>query len=380
MPVVADVEEAGVSVRDVIVIGAGPAGSLAARTLANRGWDVLLVDQATFPRRKVCGCCLNRHALSALEAAGMGDLPAKLGAVPLDRVKLAAGGRSAVVRLPGGVALSREAFDSALIDEAVTTGVCFQSGTRVQMLETESSAERVSLSNGMRAKVVIVADGLNGRARGDAPIIRPGSRIGAGAILSDAPAEYEAGTIHMASGRGGYVGLVRLEDGRLDIAAAFDATFVQQHGLAKAADAILQSSGLPALPEMLGADWKGTPPLTRGPVRVAGPRWFAIGDAAGYIEPFTGEGMAWAMAAAVAVAPLVERCIQHGPANLAAEWAALHRICVGERQWACRAMAWTLKRPRLCSAAVRCLRMLPALARPVVRSLNRPLASLPGVR
>ncbi len=310
----------------------------------------------------------------------MGDLPAKLGAVPLDRVKLAAGGRCAVVRLPGGVALSREAFDVALIDAARTAGATFQPGTRVQMIESETDTEGVPLSNGFRAKVVIVADGLNGRARAHSTVVKPNSRIGAGAILCEAPANYEAGTIHMASGRGGYVGLVRLEDGRLDVAAAFDAAFVHEHGLAKAASAILQSSGLPPLPGLLGADWKGTPPLTRGPVRVAGPRWFAIGDAAGYIEPFTGEGMAWAMASAVAVAPLVERCIQDGPADLAYEWTALHRTCVGKRQWACRAMAWTLKRPRLCRVAVRGLRLLPALAHPVVRSLNRPLVSLPGVR
>ena len=363
---------------DAIVIGAGPAGAVAARTLAMRGWGVLLVDRAAFPRLKVCGCCLNRHALSVLEAIGLGDLPAKLGAVPLDRVKLAAGGRCASVRLPGGVALSREAFDVALIDGAVTAGATFQPGTRVQMLEAD--ADGVSLSNGLRTRVVVVADGLNGRARAEAPTVRPGSRIGAGAILNDPPDDYEPGTIHMASGRGGYVGLVRLEDGRLDVAAAFDATFVQLHGLAGAAMSISESSGLPPLPGLLDADWKGTPALTRGPVRVAGPRWFAIGDAAGYVEPFTGEGMAWAMASAVAVAPLVERCVQHGPADLDTEWVALHRACVGQRQWACRAMAWTLKRPRLCRLAVRGLRSLPALARPVVRSLNRPLISLPGVR
>ena len=380
MPLAIDVEEAGVTIWDVIVIGAGPAGAMAARALAIRGWEVLLVDRATFPRHKVCGCCLNRHALSALEAAGLEDLPAKLGAVPLDRVKLASGGRSATVRLPGGLALSREALDLALIAEAEVAGATFLPGTRVHLNESEAGTDCVSLTNGMRAKAVIVADGLNGRAGADAPRVKPGSRIGAGAILPHAPDEYEAGTIFMASGRGGYVGLVRLEDGKLDIAAAFDAKLVRERGLAGAAMGILRSSGLPELPGLPDGDWKGTPPLTRGPVRVAGPRWFAIGDAAGYIEPFTGEGMAWAMASALAATPLVERCVQHGPANLDSEWAALHRTCVGRRQWTCRAMAWTLKRPTLCSLAVRGLRLIPALAIPVVRSLNRPLAPLPGVR
>ncbi len=358
---------------DTVVIGAGPAGSVAARTAALRGLKVLLVDRATFPRRKVCGCCLNRHALSALAAAGLGDLPAKLGAVPLERVRLAASGRSVEVRLPGGVALSREAFDTALIEEAVKAGVTFLSGMAVH-LDAEGA-----LSNGLIAKSVIVADGLNGRVRSDAPIVTAGSRIGAGTVLDDAPPEYGAGTIFMATGHGGYVGLVRLEDGRLDVAAAFDSEFVRERGLGGAAHEILRSSGLPAIPDLTEAHWRGTPPLTRAPVRVAGPRWFAIGDAAGYIEPFTGEGMAWAMASAIAVVPLVQRAV-HGEGNLEAEWIAVHRRCVGERQWACRALAWSLKRPALCGLAVRGLRIIPALARPVVRSLNRPLASIPGVR
>ena len=358
---------------DVVVIGAGPAGAVAARAAALRGLKVLLADRATFPRRKVCGCCLNRHALSALAAAGLGELPAKLGAVPLERVRLAAAGRIAEVRLPGGVALSREVFDSVLIGEAVKAGATFVSGTALH-LDADGK-----LSNDLSAKAVIVADGLNGRARSDAPVVEAGSRIGAGTVLGGAPPGYGRGTIFMAAGRGGYVGLVRLEDGRLDAAAAFDAEFVRECGLGPAAEAILRESGLPAIPGLAEAPWKGTPPLTRAPVRVAGPGWFAIGDAAGYIEPFTGEGMAWAMASAVAVAPLVERAV-HGEASLEAEWIASHRKCVGERQLACRALAWSLKRPALFAAAVRGLRILPALARPVVHSLNRPLATLPGVR
>ena len=364
---------------DVVVIGAGPAGAVAARTAARRGLKVLLVDRATFPRRKVCGCCLTRHALSALAAAGLGDLPAKLGAVPLDRVRIAAAGRSAEVRLPGGAALSREAFDAALIAEAEIAGATFRPGTRIQMEPFEAGAASVSLTGGLRAKAVLVADGLNGRARAEAPVILEGSRIGAGTVLADAPAGYRAGTIYMATGKGGYVGLVRLEDGRLDVAAALDAGVVREAGLGSACLRILESSGLPAIPGLAEAAWKGTPPLTRAPMRVAGPRWFAIGDAAGYIEPFTGEGMAWAMASAVAAVPLVERCVA-GETDLEREWVALHRTCVGDRQWACRALAWSLKRPVLCGVAVRGLRMLPALARPVVRSLNRPLAPRIGVR
>ena len=384
---------------DVAVVGGGPAGAVVARLLAlgaatsgaatarERGvgrpapsrsrlpLKVLLLDQATFPRRKVCGCCLNRHTLSALAAAGLGDLPAKFGAVPLHSTLLAAGGRTAAVRLPGGVSVSREAFDAALMDVARAAGVTVRTGVRVRMTapHTLTAGDDV-----IRARVVIDATGLNGRLTDSDIEVRPGSRIGAGTVITTDHAFYQPGTIYMATGRGGYVGLVRLEDGRLDAAAAFDAGFVRDAGsLPTAAERTLHEAGLP-LPELHAADWKGTPPLTRRPTSVAGPGWFAVGDAAGYVEPFTGEGMAWAIAGAVALAPIAARAVERWDDSLAAEWVAVHRSIVGRRQAVCRLTARVLRSPLACRMLVRGLRVLPGLANPFVRALNRPTSS-PGI-
>src|SRR5437868_1046375 len=82
--------------------GAGPAGAAAARELARRSVSVLLVDRATFPRWKVCGCCLNGRAAAVLGAMGLGGLPAKCRAVPLHAILLASGVRRALVPLSGG--------------------------------------------------------------------------------------------------------------------------------------------------------------------------------------------------------------------------------------------------------------------------------------
>src|SRR5262245_37868697 len=103
---------------DVAVVGAGPAGSVAAAELARRRASVLLVEAATLPRPKVCGCCLNGGGLAAVEAAGLSGVPAGLRAVPVARFRLGAGGRRAEVPLPTGVAVSREAFDTELAREA----------------------------------------------------------------------------------------------------------------------------------------------------------------------------------------------------------------------------------------------------------------------
>jgi flavin-dependent dehydrogenase len=364
---------------DALVVGAGPAGSVAARELARRGLTVLLADKATFPREKVCGCCLNGSALDTLRRLGLGDLPARLGAVPLGRVRLAAGGRAATLAVPGGVALSRRAFDDALIAEAVAAGAEFRSATTVKRVSdgwvTRSASDRADSrsESATRYGVVVVADGLNGQLTATSEV-RAGSRIGAGAVAADAPDAYEPGTIFMATGRGGYVGLVRLEDGRLDVAAAFDAGFVRSAGgPGPAAVAVLAEAGLPPVPGLADLGWRGTPPLTRAPRRRAGPGWFAVGDAAGYVEPFTGEGMAWAVASAAAVAPLAERAARHGwsPA-FERDWEDAYARVVGARQGVCRAAARVLRSPRLTRLSVNVLSLVPALAGPVLARLNRP--------
>jgi flavin-dependent dehydrogenase len=344
---------------EAVVIGAGPAGSVAARELARRGVRVLLVDKATFPRPKVCGCCLNAAALATLDAIGLGHVPAACGAVPLTRVRLAAGRRSAELALPGGVAVSREALDAALVREAEAAGATFRPGT---VLRAPPSGT-----------VTILATGLAGS---DA-VPDPRSRLGAGVVVpaADAPDFYAPGTIYMATGRGGYVGLVRVEAGKLDVAAAFDATFVKSAGgLGSAAEAILASVGWPAVPGLADLPWKGTPALTRRPVAVAGARWFAVGDAAGYVEPFTGEGMAWAVASAAAVAPIAVKAVAGWDDRFIRDWRAAHARLVGRRQRTCRAVARVLRSPVLTGLAVRLLASLPFLARPTVAALNRPPA------
>ncbi len=367
--------DAVTSLWDVAVVGAGPAGSVAATLLARAGRRVVLFDKVTFPRRKVCGCCLNGHALSALAAAGLGELPAKFGAVPLTHTRLAANGRTATVKLPGGVALSRQVMDAELVRAAECAGATVRTGVKMKLGELRSDGwELIAGGEALSARLVIDATGLNGQLTASDTAVSATSRIGAGTLI-DAAASYPAGVIHMATGGGGYVGLVRVEDGRLDVAAAFDPQFVKvSGGLGVAAERVVCASGLPPLPELAGADWKGTPPLTRTPRAVAGPRWFAVGDATGYVEPFTGEGMAWALAGAVAVVPVVQQAIDGWGEIHARQWAATHRRVVTRRQTACRVAARVLRSPVLCSLVVRGLKVLPALAAPVVRLLNHPLS------
>ncbi len=148
----------------VAVVGAGPAGALAARELAGRGLAVLLVDRAAFPRWKVCGCCLNVRALATLRDVGLDDLAGRLGAVPLSDVLLAGRGCRAQVALPGGVVLSRTAFDTALVAEAVAAGASFLPRTRAALGPILPEAREVTLTQGgttvtVRAALVLAPMG-----------------------------------------------------------------------------------------------------------------------------------------------------------------------------------------------------------------------------
>ncbi|MBN9120492.1 MAG: FAD-dependent monooxygenase [Planctomycetes bacterium] len=350
---------------DAVVIGAGPAGAVAARELARRGAAVLLVDKAHFPRPKVCGCCVNGAAVKTLQRLGLGAVLA--GGVPLKDVRIGAGRRSARVKLPGGVALSREAFDAALVREAVAAGVEFRDGVTAKF---DGGAVRIN-ERPVDARVAIVASGLAGNDASP----EPGSRIGAGvsAQAGAVPAFFAPGTVFMATARGGYVGCVRVEDGRLDVAAAFDVAFLKgQGGPGPAAEAVLAGVGWPRIEGLAELPWKGTPALTRRAKRLGGARWFAVGDAAGYVEPFTGEGMAWAVTSAAALAPIAARAIQKWDDALVREWESTHRRTIGTRQYTCRVVSRVLRSPALTTLAVRALSVLPILSRPVVKSLNRP--------
>jgi len=175
----------------------------------------------------------------------------------------------------------------------------------------------------------------------------------------------------MACGRAGYVGLVRLEDGRLDVAAAFDPGALRRlGGPARAATGVIAEVGWPVPAGLAAGPWRGTPGLTSRPERIGAERLFVLGDAAGYVEPFTGEGIAWALTSARALCPLALRAVERWDPGFPALWAALHRRALGPRRL-CHATARLLRSPLLTGVLVRLLANVPALAGPIVQALNR---------
>jgi flavin-dependent dehydrogenase len=106
-----------------------------------------------------------------------------------------------------------------------------------------------------------------------------------------------------------------------------------------------------------------------------------LGDAAGYVEPFTGEGMAWALAGAAAVEPLALAAVEGWRDELVDQWTARHAALIHPRQRACRALSTVLRHPRLVAALLALLDAAPVAVTPLTAWLNRDIELEPkGVR
>ena len=389
-----DLETAAGTLWDVLVIGAGPAGTLAARQLALAGKRVLLVDSKSFPRGKVCGACLNGQALSILRGAGLNELVTGLGGVPLNRFDVRVYGRKVSVPLPEGVAVSRKRFDAELVRVAVSAGTEFLPETSASLgvlsCEGEQECRTIALRHRdaapleVRARVVLAADGLAHASLRDheqfASQVSPDSRIGVGGHLATFPASYECGTVYMAVGRPGYVGLVRVEESQLNIAGALLPEYVRGAGsVPEAVGGLIREAGLAPIAALADAEWHGTIALTRRTRRPADRRVFVLGDAAGYVEPFTGEGIAWAFAAAIAVTPFVLRGLASWEERLESEWlAALRKVVFRRQRWS-RLFAFASRHPILARLVQQAVSLFPSAANPIIRRVNRPPDSFPAL-
>jgi menaquinone-9 beta-reductase len=374
-------EAASHGVWDAIVVGAGVAGSSIARRLAQRGHAVLLVEKKKLPRYKVCGCCLNLRSLHYLEEAGLSESLHRLDAPTLNSISLHAGSHCAALPLPGGMAVSRNALDVLLVRAAHEAGATLLLNTKGSLAHSASDDSRgVTLSNRegraqVMARLVVAADGLGGKliqeAGSVAPRIARGGHIGLGALATAPDSDLISGQIRMLCNRRGYVGLVRVESGALALAAAVQPTAVREAGgAASCIEAMFRDGGQAPPTNLSELDWQGTPMLTRCAGSLRTERLVVLGDAAGYIEPFTGEGMAWAMEAASQLDIHLEGFSPKRWEEGAKEWERVHRgLLAGRRYW-CRGLSKALRFPRLTMGAVKLLARVPALSTPVVTALN----------
>ncbi len=366
---------------DIVVVGSGLAGSVAALELARRNLRVLMLDQKSFPRNKPCGGCLNAEALHHLKGVGVLDTIEALGGEPYSRFDLWNGRRHLSLSLPPGLGLSRYSLDAALIRRAIEAGADFLPTTSAQIQPVDTEHEfrtiqcrRAGESLPIQTKLVLLATGLSGNPLRNQPqfdfATANNSRIGVQATISDVPDFPKSPSIHMAVGRSGYVGLARIESGLINLAAAITPSALQDGSPADVCRKILTDSGVPFSADIPAESWQGTVGLTRTRNKLADERLFVVGDAAGYVEPFTGEGMATALRGARAVTDLAESAVRSWEPRLIDQWTLTMRRDV-IRRWPCNMLTRLLRVPLLVRLAMGATVSVPVLGRTVIRSINR---------
>ena len=299
---------------DVIVCGAGPAGSVAATVLARGGARVLMLDRARFPRDKLCGDTLNPGALAVLRRLGLAEA-FEAAALPVDGM-IVTGERGVRVRCaygPGlrGLAIARRDLDAALARGAVRAGVRFEDGVLVRgpLIDTRGGdggearvrgvviAGRDGRDVRVPAPLVIAADGRRSRLALPLGLVRhPASprRWAIGGYFEGVAGVTSFGEMHVRRGR--YIGVAPVPSGLTNVCVVVPA------GERFVARALLERTVAadPQLRERFAGARLASAPAVIGPLAVdadaAGvPGLLLAGDAAGFIDPMTGDGLRFAV-------------------------------------------------------------------------------------
>ena len=367
---------------DAVVIGAGPAGAIAARQLALQHKRVLLIDKARWPRDKVCGGCLGGAALALLDHIGLGHVPNACRGLSLRTFELSSGGITARIPIGRRIAISRREFDDALVREAQRVGVVVRYQTQgIVHPDIFESFRRVTLrqvenEESVLASVVVVATGLAAVPPRCGTQTASDSFVGLGALSAHRPDNIVPGSLYMACGTAGYVGVTAVKRGRFDIAAAVDPNAVAAAGSpGQIIREILHASGSTLAFDWQSLDWQGTPRLTRRATPIALHRLLLIGDAAAYVEPFTGEGIGWAMQSGALAASVLAGPHRQWESAIEGRWQQLFDKMIGDRHSLCHAISRCMRVRPFRHLAAWGLSKAPFLGGPVVRILDRPICT-----
>jgi flavin-dependent dehydrogenase len=310
---------------DAVVVGAGPAGSAASTLLARGGRRVLLLEKDSFPRPKVCGEFLSSDALPTLEKLGVRAAVERAGPERIDRGSIHwPGGRSVSFRLPApAYGVSRLLLDDLLARGASEAGADTRFAARVTSVEGASPGGfQVRFSHARTEQEVRTRFVVGAWGRWDAldRKLDRGFQLARSRYLGWSR-DYEGDTARLAGQvrlyvfAGGYCGLSRVEGERVNLAGIIAESVLRRRRAGWEAVLARAKGSNPALAADLAAltpgptGFLGTGPvfLTAKPPSEEG--ILMAGDAAGVIDPFSGEGQAAALASGVLAGETIERAL-----------------------------------------------------------------------
>lgn len=342
---------------DVAIIGGGPAGATCATLCAKGGRSVLLLERSQFPREKVCGDCLNPLAWNVLEQLELRQRTLLLPHSVLEGVRfIGTNGLSVRVPFPQStqpeIGVSRCNLDQLLLTRAREEGVRIHENTPLKKLRRLSSGWQLECDEGVfEARQLVAADGRNSTVARQLGLLPPplsDERIAVQTHLMQ-PTGLKSDVI-LQFVREGYAGLAPIGNNRANLClvsrprdlAAIKSWATTQFGLSE------------------GQTWRSITPLRRTPLPPTHPQLWLTGDTAQVVEPFTGEGIAYALRTGALCA---EALLRDNPSLYATRHAALYR----GRLWLNHLARWACLNPKGGSA----LLLLGSVFPPFLQLLTR---------
>ncbi len=376
---------------DGVVVGGGPAGAAVAVWLAQAGWHVALLDRARFPRDKACGEFLTPQAVRLLDELGVWKALQEAGARPVRATVLGAGGRQ-MRHVPGdgglvGYALRRIALDAVLLNRAREAGVTIYEGFGVLTLLRAEDGRAVGVAGKdahgvlyeMRARLVVGADGAHSLVARQLGLVRALPRLQRVAIVAhwqQVPGDGD--TIEMradgpiVSGLGfpgpadGDANLTLVVPTALAAQIAGRAgDFCEETLQARFPDLAARLSGAAREPTLrtVGCFGHRCRPAAAGAL--------LVGDAATFIDPFTGEGIYFALRGAQLAAEVADEALRAGDLSYARLRAYTRaRSELARRYLLCDVVQAVVRAPALFDRMVRRLDRFPNAADRLLRVLG----------
>jgi geranylgeranyl reductase family protein len=356
---------------DVAIVGGGPAGASCAAFSAVAGLRTAVLEREKFPREKVCGDCLNPACWPVLRRL---ELEQRVRSSPHGRLRgvefIGITGRHVSVQLPPGddgeIAIKRSLLDQLLLDRAQELGVTvFESTTITALSAPDPRTDHWKISAGERtfeARTLVAADGRNSSVARLCGLL-PRTTKERVALQTHWPLPPDFGDRVVLEFRPeGYSGQAPVGDRELNICLVSIPKKISS--LRAWAEARFQ------IPP--NHSWRTITPLTREPISPGQPALFLVGDAARVVEPFTGEGIYYALASGELAAKAIALQRNGGSAeDVAVAYSSAHAQLYHGRLWINRLARAAVLSPRLGSAFLALAGIHPGLLRALTKRIVR---------
>jgi menaquinone-9 beta-reductase len=312
-----------VHVHDAVIVGAGPGGSATAHFLSRRGLDVLLLDRADFPRDKTCGDGLTPRALRVLDQMGiLAEVTAQ--GCPVDAYEVVApNGRKTsapITAQHGALVVKRRLLDDMIQRRALSSGAHFQSGVTASRVEPTATGARVHTADGRTfdGRVAVIATGAAfGLLQRSGVLNRPPkAMLAARAYFEDLQTEvtrsfqlrFDAvpmpgyGWVFPVHKTAANIGVGFLPRRKSGTASQAFARFIQGDALRPLLDGARQAGPLKGYP--IRVDFLQAPTFAE--------HTLLVGEAAGLVNPLTGEGIDYALESGLIAAEHLARVFETG--------------------------------------------------------------------